>query len=172
MKSDFRTMTGEEIAFATDVGHKRQSFSSWRPGAHGFRGDGLKINVLGAIGELALSLHTGESWTPFVEDFTKVKADVGEWFQVRATDHPRGNLPVHDVDPDFQIFVLVRLHSLPVAEFCGWYAGRSAKQPCFWEDGKKFAPFKRRPAYLVLVKDLNGMNTLPTQAKWAELLKL
>jgi hypothetical protein len=156
----------EQILIARAAGEKRQEFSAHRLGAHGFKGDGLKINIEGATGELALSIFTGEPWIPFSEDFLAIKADVGEWFQVRATSHPRGNLTLYDRDPDFQIFVLVRVHALPVVELCGWYAGKSGKQQCFRENAKKF----QSPAYLVWARDLNSMDTLPTQAKWRELI--
>jgi hypothetical protein len=105
----------------------------------------------GALGEMMLAKHLDRFWAGAFGG-----PDVGQCYQVRATDHPLGKLICHPEDADDQPFVLARI-LLPEVHLVGWLWGHEAKFPGYW------CTDYGRPAFFAW--PVQDMETLPTEAE-------
>jgi len=146
--------TQSELCFAQNVGMLRNTVAirAGTPPRHGCEQNRWDVNINGAIGEMMLAKYLGIYWAGAIGD--KLAADVGKYYQVRATDHPYGKLIAHPSDVDWQPFVLARI-LLPEVHLVGWLWGGDAKQDEFWKTDV------REPAFFAF--PVNGMETLPDE---------
>jgi len=90
----------------------------------------------GAGAEIAVCIALGAWWEATNGTFGQRSdaADVRcgtQRIQVRSTPYPNGFLPLHDTDPDEDVFVLVT-GTLPTYTIRGAIRGRDAKTPEHW----------------------------------------
>ncbi len=145
-----------ERLHAATVGGWRSFANAARPNAHGFIGDGYRIDVIGALCEYAVAKGLNLFWSgvrvnPFI-----LPGDVGV-LQVRGATDPAYRLIVHDCDRDDAVFVLVigddRRSSFDII---GWIVASDAKRVEWYSDPSG----KQRPAYFVPRTALHPIDTL------------
>lgn len=102
----------------------------------------LKIDVLGACGELAVAKAVNQFWSPSVNTMHK-GADVGTDIEVRTTDKPDNCLIVREEDnPDRWYFLVIG--NPPHMSVRGFIRGRNARQDAWLRN-----PHGHRPAWFV-----------------------
>ncbi len=89
-----------------------------------------QANIEGALGELALSIHTGVPWNPTID--VVGAPDVGP-YEVRST-YDGASLITHHRDKGTKPYVLARVGDLPIVKLCGWMWGAESKNPEAWRD--------------------------------------
>jgi hypothetical protein len=115
--------------------------------------DGLKIDILGCLAEIATAKGLNMYWTGRFEIHSP---DVGGMIEVKSIDSNKKNLIVHLKSKNSaHISVLTLLHDVRTAEILGWIKT---------EDGRKEQYlFEGRPGhqiYLVPQNDLNPISEL------------
>lgn len=161
------TLTYEQLEWAKAIGRRRYASQrqanrpDWKARQDA---DGLKYDIDGAKGEVALLLAMGfstdsyQSFTP-INKWLKTRAnmtDVAD-IEVRTTVHQRGRLILkHDKDAFKQDnpFVLTRIVGDRDIRLVGWMFGREGMDP------KYLDPDVPRPNYFVPADDLHGMDEL------------
>ena len=113
---------------------------------------GLFQHINGAIGEQMTAKHLGVYWSGDIDKIDGA-ADVGECYQVRATDLRNGKLITHPKDNGHQPFILARI-LLPDVHLVGWLWGHEAKRQEFWKTENM-----RYPAFVAW--PVHDMATLP-----------
>ena len=109
------------------------------------QGNGWQIDIVGALGEMALAKALGFYW----EGKGRLSApDVGP-LQVRTCSDNRHHLLLHPGDDDDRRFYLV-VAKTPHFEIAGWILGRDGKRDEFWQER-----VQGRPAYFVPPSALN-----------------
>lgn len=88
--------------------------------------DRLKVDVLGACGEVAVAKLTNKFWSPSVNVMHRV-ADVGHDIEVRSTDRQNGSLIVRPNDDPCRWYFLVT-GGPPVLTVCGYIKGEDAQK--------------------------------------------
>lgn len=136
------SITDEERQRALRVGRERQEFHDRRgtPNAYGMKGDraySLRVNQLGALGELVVATLLGceDEWVECTADYQELPGDVWPRVQVRSGQRPNGRLYLHPRDSDDHAFVLNRLHMAAkegVVEVVGWTWAGAAKREEWW----------------------------------------
>jgi len=151
-------MTEEQYQHAVRVGTLRDSESK-RLGCQqsaDCAGHDLRIDILGAAGELAYCLYTNQPWSESVNTFKA--PDVGTNIQIRTTDNFDGKKSIEertlivrekDKDEDLYVLVLAEGRKFRVA---GSMLGKDAKQSKYVR-----APNGRAPAYFVPQEDLTAI---------------
>lgn len=134
-----------EMAIATLVASIRQAqnLSLGRRDAFGASfapGDGLRLHLEGAAGELAVAKFLGRYWNGSLGQMRA--GDVGQ-VQVRTTKHQNGCLILHPSDRDDDVFILA-IGEAPTLRLAGWIRGRDGKQEKFRRD-----PVGGRAAFFV-----------------------
>lgn len=155
-------LTAEEVAQAHAAGDARNRNSRNMKFPDGAVADSRAIDPLGAVGELALSKHTGLPWWTYL--FTQAEfdnpalrpaggRDVGH-LDVRSTARENGCLILHKKDPDEVPFVLAYIKGRTVT-LAGWVYAREGKVPSHWRTNVPW------PAFFVPPHKLRPMSTLP-----------
>lgn len=160
MRTVTYNLTGSEMHLAVMAGVQRalDAIRSARRGRYGCEDTGFDYQINGCLGELTVAKHFGVFWNGSFRDLGAV--DVGERYQVRASDYdgPNAGLILHPPDNDAQVFIKAFVH-LPQVTLMGWMLGREAKQTRFWTEKLK----KGRPGFLVVHELLHGMDELTPQ---------
>ena len=147
------SLSPEEIKFATDLGELRhnESIRQGKKDAHGLkisREEAKKLDIIGAIGELAVAVALG---IPFDATVNTWKApDLGDLLQVRTATKHNYSLLVRPGDKDEEVFVLTTCENLPDFHIHGWLWGKEAKQKQWLR-----SPHGRPAAYFVPISELN-----------------
>lgn len=122
-------LTADQIARATDVGHRRQELAV----ASGFvpRGGQTQLeaaadHILGACGELAVASWTGLLWHEGHQ--RPDEPDVGEDIEVKTVHEARFHLPVPYRKPQHWSYVLVSAEVAPTYRLRGWIFGHEARR--------------------------------------------
>jgi hypothetical protein len=118
-------LNDQEIAKAEQVARRRAAESTHLADKHGFTGDGLAIDMVGAPAEAAGCKALGLHWSGHVNHFKL--PDARHNIQFRGTELERGSLIVRPDDDDRDYFALVTGHT-PNFRLMGWMLGRDAKQ--------------------------------------------
>lgn len=146
-----------EYFFAAHAGLMRhaQARFNGREAAHGFRGDPISVDIMGALGEYACAKACGRFWSGPGE-FRG--ADVGSGasaLQVRTCAEAWHSLILHDSDDDSDIFVLmIGSAERPfVWEMAGWLTARDGKREEFRKNPRGE---KNTEAYFVPQSALNS----------------
>ena len=123
------TLTPVEVYFGELIGKLRhkESMDKGLKDSYGFSGDGEKIHISGACGEIAAAKSCAVYWEPTVNTF-KLRSDIGDVIQVRTRSNDTYDLIVRPDDNDGDVFILVIDHS-PVFNIKGWFPGYLSKQP-------------------------------------------
>lgn len=116
-----------EVRLAAGVGMSRHvaALEKGLPDRHGFSGDGWKVHIEGALGELVVAKALNRFWSGSVNTFKG--GDVGR-LQVRTRSSHTYDLIVRSSDADEEYFVLVT-GQCPHYRVHGWIKGADAKQP-------------------------------------------
>jgi hypothetical protein len=116
-----------EVKMGAAVGMDRHIAALDRrlPDRHGFTGDGWKVHVEGALGELAVAKALNRFWNGSVNTFKG--GDLGR-LQVRTRSRHDYDLIVRDSDADDEYFMLVT-GQCPSYQVHGYIKGADAKQP-------------------------------------------
>lgn len=124
------TLKKYEIEMAAWVGIRRNQSSIEKNLRHtaGFNGDSERINIDGALGEIAVAKALGIYWDGSVDTW---KADDLRGMQVRATTHESGRLIIRQNDDDSSRFVLV-VGRCPTFRVVGWIVAADAKRREYW----------------------------------------
>jgi len=115
-------LTEQEMRLAADVGVTRRIVSMRQKlrdsaGYAGSAGGVWQMDILGAMGELAVAKSLNAYWTPGVNTFKL--PDVAD-LHVRTTEHRTGRLIVRPNDvPGFYILVVAQPPNFEVVGFCG-----------------------------------------------------
>lgn len=115
-------LTEQEMRFAADTGIMRRIVSMRQglkdsAGYSGRAGGVWQMDVLGAMGELAVAKALGAYWTPGINTFKL--PDVMD-LHVRATEHKAGRLIVRPNDrPGWYVLVVIDAPAFDVIGFCG-----------------------------------------------------
>lgn len=123
------TLTWQEIRLAAEVGVTRRivSMRDNRLNAAGYRGnEPWDVDILGAMGEVAVAKALCLYWSPSVNTFKL--PDVGD-LHVRATRYGTGKLIVRPNDPDGTYLLVIAL--LPKFKIVGYCSAQYAKQDEF-----------------------------------------
>jgi hypothetical protein len=136
-------LTAEDVLCATNVASLQmlRKMQKGRDSDHGGRSvrsirTRWADTIVGLMGEIALSRHLNQAWTPGGMEITI--GDVGYRTEVRATDWEDGHLLIYKSDPDDKIFYLMiaewgeRVSFRPV----GWIMAKHGKQQEFWRADK------------------------------------
>ena len=136
-------LTQTEVILATWVGTLRYNAAgqSRLGAAHGFNGDGLIVDIDGALCECAVAKWANVFWSGTVGEVGG--HDAGR-LQVRGTRHPIGKLILHPTDPDDRAFILV-VNDCPTFKLVGWIYARDGKRQEWWADPTR----TKRPAFFV-----------------------
>lgn len=136
------TLTAVEYAFAANAGFLRNvgNVAKGRKDAHGYKGEGYDIHVLGAVGEYVVSKALNVHWA----GPGRLRADDVRGLQVRTRSEDHYQLLLHPEDADDDIFVLVT-GRFPRFTVHGWCYGREGKLEAFWQDRAN----NGRPCYFV-----------------------
>lgn len=158
------TLTFPEMMLAAQVAAMRRvqgmKHNRAKTYGYGFDSDPLwQTDAISCLAEMALAKQLDRFWSGTVGDITA--ADVGTFYQVRATEHPTGRLILHPKDKDEQPFVLARVAGSRV-DLMGWVYGRDGKLQNFWE-----ALRPMRFAFVVPTELLHDMTTLPDEFEGA-----
>ena len=148
------TLTPGEYQHAAYAGFVRQAqnLCAGRVDAHGYRGAGYDIHIVGAVGEFVVARALGVFWAgPGTLRAPDVELGL---LQVRSALRPDSRLIIHPSDPDDAPFVLVTGSGL-VYDVRGWLMGHAAKDRRWWAD-----PTGSRPAYFVPQGHLQPLTTL------------
>jgi hypothetical protein len=142
-----------ELTNAAIIGVLRQvsAIQRDRPAAYGAENtNAWSIGIEGTAAEMAVAKYLGCYWQPLAPggDLSKMRADIGDYIEVRSTLRTDGSLIVHERDGDSKLFYLV-VCSAPVYTICGWLLGHEAKQREFWRSDI------RHPAFLVPQQSLH-----------------
>jgi len=132
-------LSNEEIARAADIGRARSAVNDlYTDGAIDPHRSGIDIDIQGAIGEFAFAKHykiawTGRLWTRQEWEKRRGDGDIGP-IQIKTIRDMNHRLIVPEKDAGLKNapFVLVSLHSLPIATLVGWCMGSYIIQPRFW----------------------------------------
>lgn len=106
--------------------------------------DLLKIDVLGAAGEMAVAKVLDKFWTPSVNTMHRI-ADIGTDIEVRTSTRSHSSLIVRENDVDTRWFYLV-VGEPPVLDVKGYILGSEAKRDEWFRDGQRDG---YRPAWFV-----------------------
>lgn len=140
-----------ELAVATGTERNKRSLDYGLQPGHGFRGNDLEVNILGAAGEIACCRWLNLEFVPTIDTF-KAPDIVGTNIQVRTTKiRDRYCLIVRKKDRDDEIFVQMA-GSITTREFFinGWIYGADAKNEEWMQT------YNNRPgAYFVPQYELN-----------------
>lgn len=114
----------------------------------------------GNCGEIAVAKILGLKWDGWADSFND-KPDLPPDWHVRATDHPRGRLIVHEPEYDEDgicvrekpgRYVLALVADLPAVDVAGYLESGNARRKKWWKD-----PKGGRPAYFIWRSDLKPM---------------
>ena len=146
-------LTDIEVVMGTDVGEARNRFSAHRPHKANFKGDGAKIHVLGALGEMAVAKASSLYWSPKAVP-GGLDSEEGDFYgiEVRTTEYGTGRLIVKRNDPENRVYLLVT-GKAPNFTVVGYCSGDEAKNDQFWDSGQ------RSPAFFVPQSSLRPINT-------------
>ena len=136
-------LTPPQVSHAHEVAttRHRNNLRDRRTARYGYRGDPFRVHLHGALGEKAVAIAFGITWTGSIGDLSA--SDVGA-LQVRTTTHPHGRLILHPSDKDNDVFILAVLDGSAV-DLAGWIMARDGKVEAYWCD-----PTGRgRPAFFV-----------------------
>ena len=145
-------LTPPQVSHAHEVAtiRHRNNLRDRRTARYGYRGDPFRVHLHGALGEKAVAVAFGITWTGSIGDLSA--ADVGV-LQVRTTTHRDGRLILHPSDEDTDIFILAVLDGSAV-DLAGWIMARDGKVSAHWCD-----PTGRgRPAFFVPRKAMVKMH--------------
>lgn len=128
------TLTWSEVLFAAQAAAMRrvQGMKHSLAQCHGGgpRADALwQIDAISCLGEMALAKHLDRFWSATIGDVTS--ADVGTFYQVRATEWANGRLILHPEDKDDQPYVLARVRE-NIVTLVGWVYARDGKRQDYW----------------------------------------
>lgn len=161
------TLTFEQLEWAKAIGRRRYT-SQRQANRHDWKAkktdDGLKNDIEGAMGEVALLLAMGfstesyESFTPINKWLKKREGmtDIAD-IEVRTTSHLRGRLILkHDKDACKRDnpFVLCRITGVRDIRIVGWILGRDGMHERFHD------PDVPRENFFVPGDNLRGMDEL------------
>ena len=155
MKDIKVSLNWREIFSAAEIGISRhiESEKKGLKNKHGLNSyDGWRVNIEGAIGELAYAKAMNKFWPMSVNTFKSIPDVDQEEIRTRSEDYY--DLLVRDDDPDDRIYVLVT-GKIPNFIVRGWMLGRDAKQTK-WK--KNYA--NRPPAYFVPQAFLHDLNDI------------
>lgn len=146
------TLTEAEYRFAAHAGFLRHvdAAVAKRKAYHGYRGDGISIDVQGAVGEYVVSRALNLHWSG---PGSVGGPDVGP-LQVRSTARHNGGLILHPRDAVELPFYLV-VGSYPDYRVAGWVYGNAGARPEFWRRDI------REAAYVVPQSELTPVDVLP-----------
>jgi len=146
-------LNAEEVAKAERVARRRAAESTHLADKHGFTGDGMVIDLVGAPAEAAGCKALGLVWSGSVNHFKL--PDARHNIQFRGTMLEHGSLIVRPDDDDRDYFALVTGHT-PNFRVMGWMLGRDAKKLKWLR-----SPGGRPPAWFVpqgyLRTDFSGL---------------
>ena len=116
----------------------------------------VRQEVVGACGEMALCKAMNWFFSPTVNTFHGTP-DVGDRWEVRATDREDGSLIIRDNDDDDRWYVLVTGEP-PVMEIKGYIQGSAAKRSEWLRNpnGHRLAWFVPQSALKHLKEKVNG----------------
>lgn len=140
-------LTAWEYKAAVDLANTRMAISNDRGLNHAstYRrtyAERVREETVGACGEMALCKAMNWFFSPTVNTFHG-SPDVGDRWEVRATERENGSLIVRDNDADDRWYVLV-VGEPPVLRIAGYIRGSDAKQAEWLRD-----PHGHRPAWFV-----------------------
>ena len=147
----------DELTFAGMVADARSGFASGAgiKAKHGAAktgsAEGRELDLVGAIGEIALAKATNLYWYPMV-GYDPDVLDVGGLLDVRATRHKTGRLRIDPEDKDHVPYVLALVQE-PYVKLAGYLLGAEAKQERFWETRNMRNPQFMVPQKLLLPMD-------------------
>jgi hypothetical protein len=118
-----------------------------------------QIDIVSCISEMALAKYLDRYWSGDIGN-VMAPADVGKFYQVRATEWANGKLRLHPDDKDHQPYVLARVLHQTVT-FVGWLYAREGKKPQYWKAIQPSRP--ERVAYWVPGDELHDMAELPPE---------
>jgi hypothetical protein len=119
-----------------------------------------QIDAIACLGEMALAKHLDRFWSAAIDDV--LSADVGTFYQVRATEWGNGRLMLHPKDHDHMPYVLARVRE-NVVTLVGWVYGHEGKQQDYWTNPQVNRP--ERFAFFVPNETLHDMHDLPVDAE-------
>jgi hypothetical protein len=120
-------LSNEENVHATRIGHQRYRHSAGYALKHGGgQADALKIDIVGALGELAFCKAVGFVWPPVRHDIQVRTAPC----KAKRPPPGFGTLIVRADDDDRDRFVLV-IGNAPHFRVVGWIGGWDAKRDRF-----------------------------------------
>ena len=147
------TLSASEIRFAAQVGAARRTESllaKYERPVISSRGD-WQMDILGAIGEMAVAKALNVYWTPSVNTFKL--PDIGT-LNVRATEHNNGRLLLRPGDPPgIYVLVVVRKAECNVA---GWIESDLARNAMYQSRPDLDGPL----CWAVPMADLHPIETL------------
>lgn len=140
-------LTAWEYKSAVDLANTRMAISNDRGLNHAstYRrsyAERVREETVGACGEMALCKAKNWFFSPTVNTFHGTP-DVGDRWEVRATERQDGSLIIRDNDDEFRWYVLV-VGEPPVMRIAGYIRGFEAKRDEWLRD-----PHGHRPAWFV-----------------------
>jgi hypothetical protein len=151
------TLTYPEICLGAHVGTMRrvQNMKLGTARKYGQKEGGWQADIMSCLGELAAAKHLDMFWAGAIGNYDA--ADVGEFYEVRATEWPNGKLILHPDDPDDAPHILARVTDNKVT-LVGWVYGHEGKRPEYWTT---VAGHPNRPAFFVPNDVLHDMAEIP-----------
>jgi hypothetical protein len=155
------TLTWSEVLFAAQAASMRRvqgmKYNRAQCYGGGPSADSLwQIDSIACLGEMALAKHLDRFWSASIGDVTA--ADIGTFYQVRATEWASGRLMLHPPDKDHQPYVLARVRE-NIVTLVGWVYGREGKRQEYWTNPQANRP--ERFAYFVPNDALHDMADIP-----------
>jgi hypothetical protein len=156
-------LTWAEVLFASQAAAMRR-VSAMKRKRKQYYGGGPSADVLwqidnvACLGEMALAKHLDKFWSGSIDDVEA--ADVGTFYQVRATEYPTGRLRLHPEDKDHMPYVLAIVRD-NVVTLVGWLYARDGKQQEYWTNPQRNRP--ERFAFFVPAEKLHDMASLPIE---------
>lgn len=136
--------TAEMVKYgAAGVARCAHALTKRRQGAHGFdrNDERWTIDVEGCLAEAAAAKSLGliDGFEPTVGHLDTDEGDIGPGLQVRSTKYDKGNLLIHQSDPDHHAYILVT-GRYGVYDVRGWIRASEGKLPELWKvNGKRGA---------------------------------
>lgn len=158
------TLTYPEVCLGAHVGTMRrvQNMKLGTERRYGQKENGWQADVISCLGEMAAAKHLDRFWAGAIGDYDA--ADVGEIYEVRATEWPNGKLILHPDDPDDAPHILARVVEEKIkgwvykVELVGWVYGHEGKLQEYWTT---LPTHPKRPAFFVPNEVLHDMEEIP-----------
>lgn len=141
-----------EVKLAEEVGLRRH-YESMKRGMKPQLERDSEVDVLGALGEVAVAKGLNRYWQAEVNAKGRNGGDVGH-IEVRTSSNPNHNLIVRNGDPEHKIYCLTLANTDKLFYIVGWIRGKDAKMEYY----RKVLPSGSH--YVVPVEDLKDPHLL------------